>query len=53
MSALNKESKMKVLFFIDCFVAGGKERRLAELMKAESGLTCSSVLFEASHAEVG
>ena len=25
---------MKVLFFIDCFVAGGKERRLTELMKA-------------------
>jgi len=25
---------MKILFFIDCFVAGGKERRLTELMKA-------------------
>jgi len=25
---------MKVLFFIDCFAAGGKERRLTELMKA-------------------
>src|SRR5690242_12071990 len=25
---------MKILFFIDCFVAGGKERRLTELMEA-------------------
>jgi glycosyltransferase involved in cell wall biosynthesis len=25
---------MKILFFIDCLIAGGKERRLTELMKA-------------------
>jgi len=25
---------MRILFFIDCFVSGGKERRLTELMKA-------------------
>ena len=32
-----KAGKMKILFYIDCFVAGGKERRLTELMKALEG----------------
>lgn len=41
--AETKQHTMKILFFVDCLVAGGKERRLVELLK---GVKRKGIEFE-------